>query len=216
MTRTMFDAVDAKDVPAHGWDLLAGYSNGNYQSYLPLKARFPKATVVSIDTQNKPGEAQVCDIEKGDARPDEAPAWFDRSVALGVIRPTLYYSASDHLLIRGYMGNRKYDGWVASYGVKQPVDSNGHPIVSDSQFTLVAWQYIDHGPNGENIDISDVFDPYWPYEGVFMALSDAQQQQLFDNVNHVFNFLHNLDLTAQGLGYQNYDDLIAQTTPKKR
>lgn len=167
----MFDAVDAKDVPDHGWGLLAGYVNGQYKSYLPLKARFPKATVVSIDVLNQPGAGQVCDIEIGDATPAEAPDWFDKSVALGVVRPTLYCNSSTFPEVRSNMGNRKADYWVAEYGPKLSVSDPG----------IVAWQYIDHGPNGENIDISHVFDDSWPYEGgLLMALTDAEQQEIYD------------------------------------
>src|SRR5437879_3513088 len=92
--RTMFDAVDPQAVPTSGWDLLAGYTNGAYRSFEPLRKRFPHATIVSIDVLNHPGAGQVLDIEKGDATPADAPEWFDRSVALGIVRPTLYYSSS--------------------------------------------------------------------------------------------------------------------------
>lgn len=199
----MFDAVDAKDVPSSGFDLLAGYSNGNYQSYLPLKQRFPHVTVVSIDTQNKPGSAQVCDIENGDVRPDEAPAWFDASLRAGIVRPTLYYSASLHEEIKGYMGERKYDAWIGDYGPSEC------PVKSDAQVTVVAWQKQEQGPHGENIDVSDVFDPYWP-----LAEDDMFTDQDRAQMNHVFNFLHSLDQVAQQLGYQSYADLVSKTAPK--
>lgn len=154
----MYDAVDANDVPNDGrFDLLAGYVDGLYRSYVPLQHRFPGFTVVSIDVLNHPGTGQVLDIEKGDATPAEAPAWFDASVRAGIVRPTLYYSTSDHLEIVRLMGSRKFDNWVASYGVSQPRDNNGNVIHP------TAWQKIDHGPNGENIDISEVYDPFWPF-----------------------------------------------------
>lgn len=153
--RVMYDAVDAADVPSSGFDLLAGYTNGLYQSYPTLKTRFPHALVVRIDVLNHPGAGQVLDIEQGDARPDEAPDWFDKSLKAGVHRPTLYYSSSAHHEVKAAMGSRHYDAWIASYGVSHC------PIASDATCNVVAWQKIDHGPNGENIDISDVFDDSW-------------------------------------------------------
>lgn len=172
MTRVMYDCTDINDLPSSYVQpgiLLAGYVNGGYRTYQPLKDRYPHNAVVSIDVLNHPGAGQVLDIETGDATPDEAPAWFDRSKALGVVRPTLYCNSSTFPEVRAYMADRKADYWVAEYGPKLTVSDPG----------IVAWQKQDHGPNGENIDISDVFDPYWPLQGGFlMALSDSEQQEI--------------------------------------
>jgi hypothetical protein len=178
--RTMFDAVDAKDVPASGFDLLAGYTNGQYKSYGPLLQRFPNTVVVPIDVLNQPGMGRVLDIETGDATPADAPRWFDNSITLGVHRPTLYYSASLHSAVKGSMGSRKYDAWIAEYGPQLTVHS-------DAQVNVVAWQKADHGPHGENIDVSDVFDDTWNPTGDDMTPEESSKlTQVWSEVHQIF------------------------------
>jgi hypothetical protein len=48
-------------------------------------------------------------------------------------------------------GATRYMVWVADYGVARC------PLAG-----AAAWQKIDHGPRGENIDVSEVYDDAWP------------------------------------------------------
>lgn len=187
--RKMYDTTD--DTAPAGADLYAGYVNGRYQSYKKLKAQYPNKVVVSIDVLNHPGVAQVLDIEAGDATPNEAPAWFDASLKAGIHRPTLYFSSSYAGEIKSYMGNRKFDAWIAEYGPKLHASS-------DAQMNIVAWQKTDHGPNGENIDISDVFDDTWnPTGGLVM---DPEVKAELDDIKALLKQLIDAEgLRAQGL-----------------
>ncbi len=206
MPRIMYDAVDAADVPASGFDLLAGYENGLYPSASGLRARFPHATVVTIDVLNQPGTAQVLDIEKGDATPDEAPAWFDASIRAGVDRPTLYFSSSDFPAIVRAMGRRSYDAWVASYGVSHC------PIMSDAACRVVAWQKIDHGPHGENIDISEVYDDSWNPTGDEMTDEDLKKirQIVVEEVAAALTGSHDPSYRSHYLDSLKADQIVIQ------
>lgn len=168
-TRTMFDTLDVNQLP-HGWDLLAGYVNGRTErhSYYDLKLRYPHAVIVGIDTENDPtnDDAQVLDIEAGDATPADAPAWFDEKIRRGIHRPTLYFSESLYTELVGRMGNRVWDGWIADWG------NEDRPIYHNE----VARQIADHGPHNENIDVSYVYDPTWnPTEGLVMDAEVAAE-----------------------------------------
>lgn len=52
-------------------------------------------------------------------------------------------------------GSSRYQLWVAAYGVSRC------PVAS-----AVAWQKQDHGPHGENIDVSEVYDDGWPHKDI--------------------------------------------------
>jgi hypothetical protein len=148
----MYDTVDPGAVPATGWDLLAGYVNGSLirPSCPGLRARFPNAIIVSIDVENRPGSAQMLDIESGDATPADAPGWFDASQRLGVVRPTLYFAYGSWGDVSRAMGGRRYDYLVADYGASHS------PLPG-----AVGWQRQNHGPHGENLDVSEIYDDSW-------------------------------------------------------
>ena len=125
--RLMADTTD-HSAPA-GYDLYAGYIDGNYQSFPFLNAMYPGRTNGITVVGNV---APIADCESGDLTPASAARW-----------------------VKYTMGATQYMLWVASYGVK----TNPFP-------GAVAWQRQDVGPNGENIDVSEVYDPAWPYAGI--------------------------------------------------
>jgi tellurite resistance-related uncharacterized protein len=89
---TMYDAIDVGAIPA-GAAAVAGYVGGHWPTYPQLLTKFPDAHHVSIAV-NSGEDAHVLDIETGDAKPADAPAWVLRQQQRGLKRPGLYCSLS--------------------------------------------------------------------------------------------------------------------------
>lgn len=116
----MFDSVTVSEIPSSA-NAVAGYVGGIYptDSHNALVRRFPHAHVLSIAV-NAEENAECLDVERGDATPDQAPAWFRRQRSRGVARPALYASLS---ALDGLMGimrdagiaRHEYRVWSAHY-----------------------------------------------------------------------------------------------------
>ena len=91
MPSVMFDSVTPSNIPANA-TMVAGYTSGNWPTYPTLVKQFPKATVVSIAV-NAMQNAQVLDVEQGDATPTDVPGWLFRQRARG-ITPVVYCSVA--------------------------------------------------------------------------------------------------------------------------
>jgi peptidoglycan hydrolase-like protein with peptidoglycan-binding domain len=150
--RTMYDTTTPDSIPA-GAQLVAGYVDGHWQTVSRLRSRFPRARVVRITVTGATLDADVADIEKGDLSPGSGAAWARRKVAAGQ-HPTLYMNAATWPAVKSAVHVAGLDGKV-SYWVAQWDD---HAVIPPG---AVAKQYIDHGPHGENIDLSVAVD-YWP------------------------------------------------------
>lgn len=152
MVRTLYDTTDIPPVGVpRDAQMVAGYVNGLYQSYGPLVAWCPGAEHVSIAVSVR-ANADVLDIEQGDATPADAPAWVDRQIARGLWQPTLYCERSQWSQVKSAVGYRNVAYWVADY--------TGSPHVIPG---AAAVQYVNHGPHGENVDMSLVVDDLWPH-----------------------------------------------------
>lgn len=92
MSIVMFDSVDTPLLPAGNF-AYAGYVDGRFANYNAIRARFPKAHVLSIAVFAR-DDAECLDIETGDATPAQAAGWVARQFLRGVSRPCLYSSAS--------------------------------------------------------------------------------------------------------------------------
>ena len=92
MTITMYDSIQTQLIPADA-QAAAGYVGGMWPNYSAIKARLPKANVLSVAI-NSSEDADCLDIENGDAVPADAAAWVGRQHARGIARPCLYASAS--------------------------------------------------------------------------------------------------------------------------
>jgi hypothetical protein len=91
MTLTMFDAVSIEHIPGDA-TIVAGYVNGYWPTYNDLCARFPHAHHVSIAVTSGV-VADVLDVERGDATPQDAPLWVSQMRALGR-KPVVYCSVA--------------------------------------------------------------------------------------------------------------------------
>lgn len=203
MTKRLFDSTDANSIPLSGWDALAGYISGNWQSFQPIRNRFPRAPVMSIATWYT-HDAMAFDIEKGDGTPDQAPGWLDRQYNRGLTKPALYFGG-DIATLRSYTGTRPFWWWTTNGWLWNTNKQTPPALTPGSDATQ--WQ--NHGPNGENVDQTIMSDAMFAHlltgftaplntiEGSFlMALSDAQQLQLFGWVQ---------DLSKQAAGFNSTD-----------
>lgn len=165
MTRLMYDAADpvviVRDVPADAF-AVAGYvppvsPSNRYVTFPAVVERFyPRAHCFSIAVQ--PWLIAAClDVETGDATPADAPGWYRKAKAAGQWRPCFYANASTMPAVQGELERAgiprgDYRLWVAAYpgtGVNVPAGMDAH-------------QYTDHGPHGENYDVSVVSDDFFP------------------------------------------------------
>ena len=155
--RVMYDGVNPSTVPS-GADVYAGYINGNWPTYGLFTAKFPQARQVSITVFSK-GDAQVLDVENGDASAADVPAWLTRQRSLNQARPTVYcsrvgspgYGWQDVIDACRAAGVALPDFWIADY------TTGAHPLALNG-ITAVAVQWIDHG----GYDESAIYDPTWP------------------------------------------------------
>lgn len=92
MNVAMYDSVTVSEIPADA-PAVAGYVAGLFPTWSLIVERFPNAKHLSVAVTAEQ-DADCLDIESGDARPDQAPAWHARQRARGVLRPCLYANTS--------------------------------------------------------------------------------------------------------------------------
>lgn len=128
---------------------IAGYVDGIYGTWAYIVAHFPKAKKVSIATSAS-HLADILDVEKGDARIDQVPAWLNRAHSLwkprkdGPSKPGVYTSESNlEALVSTLQGagipRSSYLLWSAHYGAGEHIcgpDTCGSKVKADAtQFT---------------------------------------------------------------------------------
>jgi len=85
----MFDAIDLNQIPV-GPAAVGAYVNGLWPTAETAPARFPHARILTIAV-SPDHDAEALDVETGDAKPHDAPAWYERQKPR-VQRPCLYAS----------------------------------------------------------------------------------------------------------------------------
>lgn len=114
-----FDDTDVDLLPV-GFDAYAGYADGIYANIAQIKARFPKAFILTIAVKSA-DIADVLDVETGDAQNSDAVAWFKRALAAGITKPCFYTSASNvnalvSTLSQAGISRTAFRIWSAHYG----------------------------------------------------------------------------------------------------
>jgi hypothetical protein len=89
---TMYDAIEVSLIPA-GAEAVAGYVGGRWPTAHELPGRFPHAKILTIAISASE-DADVLDIEAGDAEISQAAEWVKRQHARGLARPACYCSLS--------------------------------------------------------------------------------------------------------------------------
>lgn len=153
MTRIMYDSVSPATLPP-GAELYAGYDDGNFNNTAAIRLKYPSATVVSVTVTPTYNNGTVLDVERGDARPTQAPAWVAMRRLAGA-DPTVYCSYSTWPAVRTAFLRANIPPphyWIA-----------GYPGIGPYLYqTSVAHQY----ESTPGYDIS-VVATYWP--GVDLA-----------------------------------------------
>jgi hypothetical protein len=151
----MFDSVTISEIPAKA-KAVAGYTAGNWPTYWQLVKDFPHAFVLDIAIAAS-FDATCLDIEGGDARAEEAPAWVKRQHARGVKRPVLYISVSEaerllQLLKDAGIGRHEVRLWTAHWTFT-PHLCGPHSCGELHSTTAEATQHTDQAL-GRNLDES--------------------------------------------------------------
>lgn len=151
---TMYDSVNVGQIPADA-AAVAGYVNGHWPTFSTLVRTHPNAKRVSIAVSVF-ADAQVLDVERGDATPDEAPGWVKLQKQRGEKRPGVYAAVSEAQtvideLARHGIKRDQYRLWTAHYTdvphLCTPKCGNGFRDRAD------ATQYTDKAL-GRNLDAS--------------------------------------------------------------
>jgi hypothetical protein len=195
---TMYDSVTPSAIPLDA-KAVAGYVGGNFPSFSLIVQRCPKALHKSIAV-NAEEDADILDIESGDAVPEQYPAWHRRQVARGVKMPGPYAPASEMPAVLAAcaaagIARSEMADWWAHFNNEPVLEGGGR-----------AKQYIDHGPQGQNYDIS-VCDP-----GFFGVVAPVVNPMRYD-------WFLNRKVAIFGNGYvertivKQYDKYRATQTP---
>jgi len=147
--RTMYDSVTVANLPVEPGALYAGYVDGNWPNFIQISQQFRKSRVVSIAVQAN-ADAQVLDVEAGDATADQAPAWVVRQRNVGRKRPTIYTSRSNFSTVIAAFNAAKValpDFWIADW------TGAAHSVSG-----AVAVQFA----SNDKYDTSCITDAHWP------------------------------------------------------
>lgn len=117
----MFDSVTVAAIPKNA-KAVAGYVGGRWPTFSYLGKCFPSAWKISIAVSASE-DAECLDVENGDATNAQAPSWYKRQLARGVVRPRLYTSVSNVEPLREVMKGAGFDVpyddiWSAHYTLK--------------------------------------------------------------------------------------------------
>jgi hypothetical protein len=155
----MYDSTDLSQIPSNA-QAVAGYVGGAWPNYNEDVKKWPKAHHLSIAV-NSGEDADILDIENGDATVADAPAWFVRQIKRGVKLPGFYTSLSnvDALvaeLERHNIQRHQYRLWSAHYTGRPHLcgPSEGISTVADGT------QYYDKALS-KNLDVSLLDDDFF-------------------------------------------------------
>lgn len=164
MTWIMYDAIDVDAIPEHA-HCVAGYVGGHWPTYTELRRKFPHSHVLSIAV-NAEEDAHCLDVERGDAREDQAAAWVRRQHGRGVRKPAIYASVSAmsgivSTLHAGGINRQTVRLWSAHY--------TGHPHVCSPHScgflyegtTVDGTQWTDKA-HGRDLDESLLHEWFFP------------------------------------------------------
>jgi hypothetical protein len=159
VTRTMYDSTDPTIIPADA-EIVAYYPH----AWGTDISKHEHALVVRIDNRgDHADDCHILDVEAGAANNTTAHEWVmswhklhpqGLDAVNGWIRkPVLYCSESALPALRTACAGLDYDIWVANW-------STGTTPVAG----CFAKQFTDHGPHGENYDMSAVYDDTWGHK----------------------------------------------------
>jgi hypothetical protein len=179
----MFDSTALSLIPSDA-PAVAGYVGGHWPTFSELEKRWPHAHRLSIAI-SAGEDAEVLDIENGDATISDAPAWWRRQHARGLAMPVLYTSLSNVLALEETM--RKAGIFRSSYLVWS-AHYTDHPHLCWRDCGLTrhadATQWTDHAL-GRDLDqslCSDTFFPPTPAGAGYFPADEARWERQYDQL----------------------------------
>ena len=133
----MLDSISASAIPTNV-PVVAGYVDGRYVWSAADWNRFPNAVRITIATQAS-SQADVLDVETGDATPADVPGWVGRFNRPSRRRPTIYCNRSTWAAVKAALGTTEVDYWISTLDGTQTVAG------------AVAVQYTDTGGYDESL-----------------------------------------------------------------
>lgn len=149
----MYDDITVKLIPIKA-EAAAGYVDGKWPTFKELPQGIPHRVSIAVFSRD---DANVLDVEPGDAQLNEIVAWVHRERARGEVRPDIYTSISwaqkavNTLAAAGLRYGVDYRLWTAHY--------TGQPHLCNSKcgfgFTRIAHatQWTDRA-GGKSLDES--------------------------------------------------------------
>jgi hypothetical protein len=159
MPRIMRDSTNAADIPSDGTQLVAGYANGAYAWSQVDFDRFPAAGHVLIDVNGSRPDADVLDVENGDASVPTAVQWIRTKYRQAHDFPPVIYCDRSTLpsLIEACAESQFQPGvhyylWVATLDGTQQLEN----VIG-----VAAVQYAGQDATGGHYDESIVYADLW-------------------------------------------------------
>ena len=153
----MYDSVEPSQIPTikqRPGIMVAGYVDGPFAWPPQVWGNWPRESEVHITVTGNPEFADVYDVENGAGSLRDLPAFLDGRTRMGK-RGTLYtFLANVDAAARVLEGRKGVDLWVADW------NDNTIPPQVPGVFHLVAKQY----QNLPTVDLSIVYDEYWPWK----------------------------------------------------
>jgi hypothetical protein len=157
-------------------DVLFGYVDGAWATWAELRAltEWLPVHVVSIAVFAE-DDADILDVEPGDATNIQAPSWVRRQIKRGVWRPGVYTSVSNvdtlvDTLAAGGLNRADYRIWSAHYGIGEHLC--GPSTCGQAHTAADGTQWTDQA-HGRSLDQSllaaSFFPPTHPASGALMA-----------------------------------------------
>jgi hypothetical protein len=158
-TAYMWDDVVPSLIPADA-QIIAYYKDGRYANFAAIAKLFPHAILVGIAVREA-DDADVLDVEPGDASIADIFYWLKRQLAIAgprpVSAPVIYISASDvdsmmvHMDANGFVHGKDYLIWSAHWTGSPHVC--GPATCKATSTACDATQYTNHA-DGKNLDES--------------------------------------------------------------
>lgn len=181
MTREGQDGINSDAAGMdHSIPIVAYYIDSPRYTWTAAEiAMFPNSVHIRIAVLWTTRDGHVIDCETGDATPAETAKWAHQRRADGYAYPIVYTSVSNqNAVIAAFNAiNEPLPGWWLAHYDNLDVLPAG----------ALGKQYADPGPLDKSIWADYI--PGVDGTGVFMALTDAQQQQMFDQINAVYGGL---------------------------
>lgn len=161
-----YDAIDLSSFAGlTDADVLFGYVDGMWATWAELRALAEGLPVhlVSIAVFAD-HDADILDIEPGNATNSDAPKWVRRQIARGAWRPGLYTSVSNvdalvYTLAGAGLNRGDYRLWTAHYGQGEHVC--GPVTCHQTQITADGTQWTDRA-HGRSLDQSHLTASFFP------------------------------------------------------